>query len=489
MEAGRDGIVPAPVAPSAAAPTDQQGMTSAPRQVGDHELGAARFRALFDRSDRPLAVVDVHGRVRQVNDAACRMLGRPRETILGRGAGELVRPVDREAEELIGEVFAGRRTSAVATIRLLVSDRSARIELTAVCDEDGNVHELLAAAGGRPRTARAIDHAEGTWPALIEGEEPPEGHRSWSVGEPEARYRAIVETAQEGILAVSPDGDVLFANRRLTEIVGLSMREVRALSRTGIFAPARAARVARRLARRAPEAGPERADLPYHHPDGTDRVLHVSASALTAADGTVLGSLAMVSDVTEQRAAEEALRRQAWHDPLTGLPNRLLFMDRLRSATAPAAVPEDVRHQDGDAEGIAVLFLDIDRFKSVNDTRGHEAGDRVLAEVATRIAGAVRATDTVARLGGDEFAIICTGAAARTTALVAERVRQTLSAPVLLDGEELFVSVSIGVAASPPHRTESLLGLADKAMYHAKATRPGGVVSYDEVPPQAADPQ
>ena len=166
--------------------------------------------------------------------------------------------------------------------------------------------------------------------------------------------RAIADTALEGILAVSPEGEVLFATRRLAEILGLSMEEVYAGAAQAVFAPTQAARAARRLARRSSGAGPERSDLVYAHPDGSDRVLHVSASGLETSDGRLLGALAMVSDVTEQRAAEESLRRQATHDALTGLPNRLLFIDRLSTAAA--------RQERAEGAGIAVLFLDLDHF-------------------------------------------------------------------------------------------------------------------------------
>jgi diguanylate cyclase (GGDEF)-like protein/PAS domain S-box-containing protein len=294
----------------------------------------------------------------------------------------------------------------------------------------------------------------------------------------EARYRAIAETAQEGILAVSPEGDILFANERLVKILGIPMDQVYALGGQGIFAPDKAADAASRLASRARGSGPERFDFGYRHPRLGRRVLHISASSLPAADGSVLGSLAMVADVTEQREAEEALRRQALHDALTGLPNRSMFMDRLARATA--------RQERAEEGVVAVLFLDLDHFKVVNDLHGHEVGDRVLVEVAGRLEQAVRATDTVARLGGDEFAVICEGADAATASLVASRIQEVFKEPVAVAGEHFPVSMSIGVALSPPYSADSLLRYADSAMYHAKATSRGRVVTYgDDLADQA----
>ena len=349
--------------------------------------------------------------------------------------------------------------------------------------------------GARERFTIRIQDAEGAWrwfettatnctedPAVAGivvnlREVTPEVETQQALRDSEARYRAIAETAQEGILAVSPEGEILFANERLADILSLPMEEVYALGGEGLFAPAKAAHAARRLADRGREAGPEHSAFHYKRPDGSDRVLHVSASALTSADGSVLGSLAMVYDVTEQRAAEETLRRQALHDALTGLPNRILFVDRLDTAAA--------RQARADGGAVAVLFLDLDNFKEVNDVHGHEAGDRVLAAVAGRVEAGVRGTDTVARIGGDEFAVICEGADAQTASLVASRIQQALTEPVVVDGKAFPMSMSIGIAMSPPHRTEDLLRFADIAMYQAKAASRGSVVVFDE---PGADP-
>jgi diguanylate cyclase (GGDEF)-like protein len=168
--------------------------------------------------------------------------------------------------------------------------------------------------------------------------------------------------------------------------------------------------------------------------------------------------------ITRKRA-EEKLTYLALYDPLTGVANRALFYDRLERALARAARSGNV---------VAVLFLDLDSFKAVNDSLGHAGGDALLQEVARRIGERVRRTDTVARLGGDEFAIILEGLTdARDAAIVAQGVLQKLSEPLVLYGHETAVSASLGIAAArhPSERT-SLLIEADAAMYHAK--RNGG---------------
>lgn len=172
--------------------------------------------------------------------------------------------------------------------------------------------------------------------------------------------------------------------------------------------------------------------------------------------------LGMALDVTERKAAEQALQRLALHDTLTGLPNRSLFNDRLRHAR------ERAERRDGD---VAVLFLDLDRFKVVNDTLGHPAGDELLRRVAERVRGATRGEDTVARLGGDEFAILLEGLASRQdTVTTAERVLDALEPPFDVGGTTVRQAASLGIClgADVPDRADDLLRFADVAMYRAK---------------------
>jgi diguanylate cyclase (GGDEF)-like protein/PAS domain S-box-containing protein len=275
----------------------------------------------------------------------------------------------------------------------------------------------------------------------------------------EARYRAIVETAQEGIVATGTDGMTLFANDKLAHILGLSLHDLyqadaRALLRCDTGVEASGASV-------QDEDGPVSYETTYAHPDGDERILSVACSR-PEIDGhdTSLGTLWMVSDVTAARQAETTLRHQALHDPLTGLPNRYLLLDRLDMA--------DARQRRADAPSTAVLFLDLDGFKSVNDRLGHEAGDELLVELASRLTSAVRATDTVGRLGGDEFAVICEDTSAEGAMLVASRLHDALLEPIVVMQDPLQVSASIGIAMCPPNDFSDLLRLADAAMYTAK---------------------
>jgi diguanylate cyclase (GGDEF)-like protein len=170
---------------------------------------------------------------------------------------------------------------------------------------------------------------------------------------------------------------------------------------------------------------------------------------------------AFVRDITDRRAYEQRLVEQAVTDKLTGLPDRSVLLARLGEA---------INGVDG-GKSVGVLFIDVDRFKSVNDERGHVAGDQLLTSVAHRLRGAVRPSDTVARLGGDEFAVVCGDLTdPADTEVVAERILRALATPIGLGDDEYEVSVSIGMATvdHPAAAPEAVLQLADQAMYRAK---------------------
>jgi diguanylate cyclase (GGDEF)-like protein len=178
--------------------------------------------------------------------------------------------------------------------------------------------------------------------------------------------------------------------------------------------------------------------------------------------GRPRGAIGASLDITERKRAEEQVRNLAYHDTLTGLPNRLLFQDRLRLAVAQA-------HRQ--AKGLVVLFLDVDRFKVINDSLGHSVGDRLIREVAVRLRSCLREGDTVARLGGDEFMLLLPDVAqAVDAAKVAKKVLDLVRHPFEIDGRELFVTSSIGISLYPDdgRDAETLVKNADAAMYRAK---------------------
>jgi diguanylate cyclase (GGDEF)-like protein/PAS domain S-box-containing protein len=220
-------------------------------------------------------------------------------------------------------------------------------------------------------------------------------------------------------------------------------------------------------------------DLPYDfehrivRPDGEVRVVHRWAEVMRDESGEPLRMVGAVHDVTERKALEEQLQHQALHDPLTGLPNRALFTDRLRQALARAKRR---------GSEVAVLFMDLDNFKVINDSLGHKMGDRLLVALSKRVRDLLRPEDTVARLGGDEFIFLLEDTDMERAIRVAERVSERLREPFSLGGRRIFVTVSIGITfgSAKGIYAADLLRNADLAMYRAKHSGKGRYAIFEE---------
>lgn len=201
--------------------------------------------------------------------------------------------------------------------------------------------------------------------------------------------------------------------------------------------------------------------------DGHESAIEDTASPVHDRQGRVSGAVIVFHDVGVARAMSQRMSHLAQHDPLTGLPNRLLLLDRLERAIATAH-----RHHGA----LAVLFLDVDRFKRINDTLGHATGDRVLQSIAARMVACVRNSDTVSRQGGDEFVVLLSEVAcAEDAAFRADKVLAAIAMPHPIDGRDLHVTASVGVAAYPADGTDAaaLVAQADLALLGAKAARRG----------------
>lgn len=212
-------------------------------------------------------------------------------------------------------------------------------------------------------------------------------------------------------------------------------------------------------------AGQETVSIIHRHSNaaGEPRQIELLASPLRGPDGNVVGIIQNAHDITALKEAEDQIRQLAYYDTLTGLPNRRLLLDRLSHALAQAR---------RFGRSMAVMFLDLDRFKLINDAFGHSVGDELLKQVAQRLTGCVRAGDTVARPGGDEFVIVLTEVGhPLDAARVAEKIIDTFSTPLPLDGVEMPMTTSIGIALYPVNGSEDVEELmikADMAMYEAK---------------------
>jgi diguanylate cyclase (GGDEF)-like protein/PAS domain S-box-containing protein len=287
----------------------------------------------------------------------------------------------------------------------------------------------------------------------------------------EARYRQMFENHQAVQLLIDPaTGTIVDANPAACTFYGYAREELRGKP-IGEINSCTAPELAEAI--RSASAGEGVTFLFQHRlASGDVRDVEVRSGPIESGGRQLLFSI--VHDITERKQAEEQLLHHALHDALTRLPNRALFMDRLHHAIARAR-----RHPD---DHFAVLFVDFDRFKNVNDSFGHLEGDRLLQEVGRRIGAALDPTATVARLGGDEFAILVeeiAGVADATRA--AERVQAAFASPVVIRGQKIFTTASIGIAVSQPtyRRPEEMLRDADTAMYRAKAQGRAQSVVFD----------
>ncbi|MDP9293560.1 MAG: diguanylate cyclase, partial [Actinomycetota bacterium] len=290
----------------------------------------------------------------------------------------------------------------------------------------------------------------------------------------EESFRSAFQDAVIGMAVTGPEGQLLRVNRALCEMVGYSEAELSGRRWAEITHPDDLGKSAE--GRRRTLAGEQDAfscEKRYIHADGHVVWVSLMVRLVREADGRPLHFVGQVQDVTAQKEATEALAHQALHDPLTGLPNRTLFVDRLQQALNRA------RRTGG---RVAVVFIDVDRFKAVNDSFGHASGDGLLVQIASRLSQAVRACDSVARFGGDEFVLLLDGVEnEHVTLQLTDRIRRDLVRPFSLDGDEdCFATASLGVALSDAGATaETMVRDADAAMYRAKAAGGGRYELFD----------
>jgi diguanylate cyclase (GGDEF)-like protein/PAS domain S-box-containing protein len=261
---------------------------------------------------------------------------------------------------------------------------------------------------------------------------------------------------------------VIYANPALERMHGVGAGELEGRRLSSLLPDAAGATA---LGSRAEAAGTDvtRMELSAPTADGKDRFVQAAVSPLRDGAGRSIGRVVSVVDITERKAFEDRLQQTAFHDPLTGLPNRLLLLDRLERSLAASR---------RSGRPVAVLFIDLDGFKLVNDTYGHAAGDQLLKQTAGRLLGCLRESDTVARFGGDEFVALLVGVTdGDDTTATAARMLGRLSAPFTLGDATVSLTASIGAAVAVTRRAKDILHAADTAMYRAKLSGPGQIAT------------
>jgi diguanylate cyclase (GGDEF)-like protein/PAS domain S-box-containing protein len=408
------------------------------------DRGEQRFSAIVGSSVDVIAVLAPEGRLTYASPSAFRMLGYTESDLLGRNIAELLHPEDLQ-DAVDGLSDLADPAAPREPRRLRISDSTGEFRHVEVIGSNMVDDPVIQGFVFNVRDISERIRAEAD---LMESEE---------------RFRSAFDAAPTGMALVAPDGKFVQVNHALCEMLGHTEEHLLACRSFDLVHPDEQAASAEILGRMDEGSVTlHRAETRLMRSDGRVMWAIHTSSAVRSAEGRFLYSTDQVMDVTEQRETAERLAHQALHDPLTGLPNRVLFLDRLGHA---------LERTERTGLQVAVLFLDLDRFKVVNDSLGHGAGDQLLVEVAHRLRTVVRPLDTVARFGGDEFTILLEDVPDEGQATtIAERIGVSISEPFDLSDSEVFVNTSIGIAlgSGAAQSSEGLVRDADAAMYRAK---------------------
>jgi diguanylate cyclase (GGDEF)-like protein/PAS domain S-box-containing protein len=274
-------------------------------------------------------------------------------------------------------------------------------------------------------------------------------------------HSAVIGSVHDAVCVTDLQGRLEWVNQAFSKVLGKTPCQVLG-SPLRSFPHAQLQEAWPMLACTTPEVCCVKTEVMEKGSNGESLVLEQVLTPLVDAQGKTTHFIVILHDVTARAVSEMQMKHQAYHDVLTDLPNRIMFEDRLQQALAQA-------RRDGTL--LALLFLDLDNFKSINDQYGHQMGDRLLRVVAKRLVTCVRTTDTVSRLSGDEFTIILQGLdRIQDIRQVAQKIVDCLTPPISLGGQDIPVQTSIGIAVSPKDSTDPqrLLAIADRAMYQAK---------------------
>lgn len=368
--------------------------------------------------------------------------------------------VPESIRKLGSAILVGAAIDAMHYIAMTAVSFQPAIRLAGVANSGMNNYVLAIAIGFAALTILML----ASLAAFFGGRLSAEMARAEVLRESQQRYQKLYDFAPDAYFSIAADGTIKSANQFSADYLGYSTEELVGTSTWLTVYEADREWVQQRVASIfSKKLATTEMELRKVRKDGSVFWVRERNQLLFDEGGTPIELHMIGRDITERKQAEEQLRQNAFHDALTGLPNRALFMDRLGQAVEHAKRHEDYL--------FAVLFLDLDRFKAINDSLGHLLGDQLLIAIASRLKACLRPTDTVARLGGDEFTILIEDIEGVSDAIkVANRVQAELSLPFDLGGQEVFTSVSIGITLSATgyDQPEDLLRDADIAMYRAK---------------------
>ena len=455
-------LVPDPTSISDPPPTDHGRLlllTELHAGAGDLARAAHRATTAFQQAPAGRARVDADGAITAANPALAMVLHTTPEELVGRPLAALVDDGDRlPLEALLQAALHGDLGGFEHEVRMRATPLGADDEV--------------------PAEARRIGDPAPTWRARVQvdavrvagrpAEADVEVHDVTDRLRAETQERDTVDALRSAFIhAPSPmavieqDGTIREANSELRALLDLGAVDADPV-RLSDLAPEQDHALLEGVLTEIALGGRARVECRLRRRDGSEGVVELAVAAVTSTDHSSPFAIAQVNDITARRDTEEKLLHQTLHDPLTGLGNRLLLRERLERAV-------DHRHQ----SPVALMFIDLDHFKWINDTHGHEVGDELLVEVARRLRHVVRGDDTVVRLGGDEFVILAARVADEDGAdALAGKVRRAVAEPVTIGSHTITVTASVGVVlAGAEHTTaDALLRDADLAMYRAKSS-------------------
>ncbi len=420
----------------------------------DAAEGRSLFHALFQDTPLPMALLGLGGRLIWANDALCALMRGDERQLRGSAA---FLPQDESVEDGVSRLTSGRVPSIRFDRALEAADGSpihGRISVTAIRDGRGHCRLLAVTITDTTAELRATE----------------------AVKDAQTRLRSLFDNAIEGMFEATPDGRYLDVNLALSRMLGYPepaelIAAVNANGHQLYVDPERHLEIANQLSLRGNVSDFISA---VRRSDGSAIWISENVRAVRDNGGKTVRLEGSVEDVTGRKRAEEQIAYGSLHDKLTNLPNRGLLLDRVAHAITKSHRRNVFQY--------ALLFIDCDRFKVINDGLGHTVGDLLLREVARRIASCVRGSDTLSRLGGDEFAILAEDLEGTEDAVrLSDRVQKALAVPISIDGQDLYVSVSIGIAVgSPSYRdANEVLRDADVAMFEAKNQGRGRVVVFE----------
>ena len=420
-------------------------------ESAQHEL----TRRLFDLTPNYVSIRDADGRYVMVSQAYADLHGTTVDEMTGKPVSAFAQSASASEAELAEdeEVLRTRRSRSISREILDGSGTKRVLEIVKrpIALDDGRAFVMCVAVD-----VTKSERAEST------------------LAKTNDFLKNILETISDAVFALDTGGRFTLANQRLTLMTGYRHHELIGMPLSRIFPADSPLDVAQTIAELVSDGGKERRfEAHITRADGHQRVLICSLLPLKEGD-RVIGIAGTAVDITERKAAEQRIEHLAYHDPLTNLPNRRLLSDRLTMAMSQA---------ERDGRRVAVLFIDLDRFKSINDSLGHRTGDAVLRELGARLRATVRAGDTVARMGGDEFVFLLPAIDREEEAIgVARKVLDAVRTPFNIEGREFVVTASIGVSFFPNHAgdAETLIKHADTALFESKRRASDTFEIFDE---------